>query len=383
VRAVAALGRATYMPIELKDWYKAWNIYRTGNMHSEAVAQFAMSKDSNLIGLWQDVNNRTYKVGKSRFFIVTRPRKREIVEPAVRDRIAQTLVIMKLESLVEERLIEDSYNCRKGKGVLHGIERVSQMIREASHGYTEDVWVLTFDIKSFFWSLDISVLWKKWEEVLEGYRGKDKDDIYWLMRLFVWYRAEDNAILISPKKSWADFPPDKSLFNTGGTHGMAPGSVISQWSGNLMLADFGRVMRDKYGYFANFMDDGIVIGSKGKCLDAICFARKELRKIGLLLHPKKVYIQPYYHGVKWTGAVIKKSRTYISNSTVGNCYKMLECDDDDKMFQCRINSYLGMMMHFNSYNIKRKIARRIPAERWDNIYMTNHLNSVKLKKKRI
>lgn len=98
----------------------------------------------------------------------------------------------------------------------------------------------------------------------------------------------------------------------------------------------------------------------------------------LTLHPDKIYLQHYSKGVKYLGAVIKPNRIYIANRIKGNFYNSIiryndlsESHKPDKTelqeIQCSINSYLGIMIHYKSYNIRK-------------LYLATYLSSF-LKKK--
>lgn len=50
-------------------------------------------------------------------------------------------------------------------------------------------------------------------------------------------------------------------------------------------------------------------------------------------------------------------------------------------FVSTINSYLGMMRHFSSYNLRCKVMSRIGKEWWQVIYFAGHLEKVVLKKR--
>ena len=54
---------------------------------------------------------------------MTRPKIREVFAADFRDRIVHHLLIRRLEPLFESAFIDDSYNCRKGKGTDYGVKR--------------------------------------------------------------------------------------------------------------------------------------------------------------------------------------------------------------------------------------------------------------------
>lgn len=118
-----------------------------------------------------------------------------------------------------------------------------------------------------------------------------------------------------------------------------------------------------------------------------------LSEHGLSLHPRKIYLQHYTKGVLFIGGMILPGRKYLSNRTVGFCYDAIDrlnrlaagspdyVKTHGEEFVSTINSYLGMMRHFFSYNLRCKVMSRIGKEWWQVIYFAGHLEKVVLKKR--
>lgn len=89
--------------------------------------------------------------------------------------------------------------------------------------------------------------------------------------------------------------------------------------------------------------------------------------------------------------MILPGRKYLSNRTVGFCYDAIDrlnrlaagspdyVKTHGEEFVSTINSYLGMMRHFSSYNLRCKVMSRIGKEWWQVIYFAGHLEKVVLK----
>lgn len=56
--------------------------------------------------------------------MVHRPKLREVFAADFRDRIIHHIIMQRLEPLFEKFFIEDTFNCRKGKGVLYGVHKL-------------------------------------------------------------------------------------------------------------------------------------------------------------------------------------------------------------------------------------------------------------------
>ena len=117
------------MEIPLEDFFKAYYDCRKHKRSTFNALQFEINYEENLVQLYQEVNSKTYKIGKSICFLIKRPKLREVFAADFRDRIIHHVIMQRLEPLFENDFIEDTYNCRKGKGVLYGVKRVHEMIK--------------------------------------------------------------------------------------------------------------------------------------------------------------------------------------------------------------------------------------------------------------
>ena len=79
--------------------------------------------------------------------------------------------------------------------------------------------------------------------------------------------------------------------------------------------------------------------------------------LGLKLHPYKTRIYNAYYGIKFLGAYVKPFRTYISSSTFKRIKTRINnCEiNDNKHLQSSINSFLGVLSHYDSYCLRRVV----------------------------
>lgn len=73
-----------------------------------------------------------YTPSASTAFIVNKPVKREIFAANFRDRVVHHFLFNQVEPWWDKRFIADNYSCRKQKGTLYGIKRLSKHLRSAS-----------------------------------------------------------------------------------------------------------------------------------------------------------------------------------------------------------------------------------------------------------
>ena len=161
--------------IELADLFEAYADCRKNKRNTMNALSFELDYEKELIALWQEINNGTYSPGRSIAFIINKPVKREIFAADFRDRIVHHLLINKLNPIFERLFIYDSYACRKGRGTHFGIQRLNRFIRQCSHNYTKDCYVLRLDIRGFFMAIDKQILWAKLCELITNqYQNPDK-----------------------------------------------------------------------------------------------------------------------------------------------------------------------------------------------------------------
>jgi hypothetical protein len=96
----------------------------------------------------------------------------------------------------------------------------------------------------------------------------------------------------------------------------------------------------------------------------------------------KIYLQHFSKGVKYLGSVIKPHRIYIANRTRGNFYATIEKQnqivrdhkpirEEQEKFLSSMNSYLGIMKHYKSYNLrKRMLFKNLSAWWWNYTYLS-------------
>lgn len=114
----------------------------SGNISKNCQVRFERDLSRNLILLYAEVRDRTYRPERSMCFIIKDPVQREVFAASFRDRIIHHYLYNQLEPVFEPAFIYDSYSCRKGKGTLFGIERLEHHIRSCSENYHKQCFAL-------------------------------------------------------------------------------------------------------------------------------------------------------------------------------------------------------------------------------------------------
>ena len=378
--------------IDFETILEAYLDCRKRKRSTVGATEFELNYVHNLVELMNEVNSRQYRIGKSICFVVRYPRYREVFAGEFRDRIIHHYIALRLEPLFEQIFCDRTYNCRKGKGQLAGVTQLAEDIRDESENYTKDAYVMKVDLKGFFMSIIKSKLARMVDDfIVEYYKGDDKEDLRWLCNLVVIHRPELNCERRSPLWMWNFIPKEKSLFTNGEDRGIAIGNLFAQLFANFLLNTIDWKIDAVCVRHNRYVDDiSFVSKDKKKLLSIIPMLRIELGKLGLRLNEKKFYLQHYSKGVQFTGAVIKPDRIYVANHTInsfafaverlGKAAEMGMIDDINKNI-ASVNSYLGIMSHYNEYATKRRITAKLPQKFYEYCYIEGHFDVVKLKYK--
>ena len=199
--------------IEFDELLEAYFRCRKNKRRTHNALAFELDYEANLVTLWNEINDGTYRPGKSIAFIVNEPVKREIFAANFRDRIVHHLIISKLNPLFESAFIYDSYACRTGKGTLFGIKRLERFIRKASANYSQEAYVLKLDIRGFFMHINVEILYAKLVEFIhQRYVGPDKELLISLTNVVLFNNPSQNCVIKGARSGWDGLPHDKSLF---------------------------------------------------------------------------------------------------------------------------------------------------------------------------
>ena len=158
---------------------------------------------------------------------------------------------------------------------------------------------------------------------------------------------------------------------------------------NFYMTTFDKWMHEKYGgNYGRYVDDFNFIGQDVKAMwHDISEIRVFLKEnLGLNLHPKKLYIQHYRKGCKFIGTVVKGELMYVSNRTVANFidtvrkFNMLAERNPDytkenaEHFVSSLISYFGLLGHYQSYAIRRKVANMISSKWFEVMFISGHFD---------
>jgi RNA-directed DNA polymerase len=232
----------------------------------QSIEAFETDLKNNLYKIWNRMSSGSYLPPPVRLVEIPKATGglRPLGIPTVADRVAQMVVKMHLEPIVEPCFHDDSYGYRPGKSALDAVATARQRCWRSD-------WVIDLDIKGFFDNLDHDL-------VMKAVRHHDKTP-WVLLYIERWLKA--------PVQRQDGSQQER-------TKGSPQGAVVSPLLANLFLHHaFDTWMRRNYPdiQFERYADD-VIVHAKSKAaaeqlLEAI---RTRLTECGLELHPEKTKI---------------------------------------------------------------------------------------------
>lgn len=387
VRAVqhssAIFGRAFYfsniMTLTrerlLIDLYIAYEDAARHKHKMSYVQKFEKHLNQNIEALCDELLERRYEAQPSHCFIIEYPKKREVFAAMFKDRIVHHLYFNYTHEIFERTFIADSYSCIKGRGTHYGINRLAQHIRQESDNWQRQCYAMNLDIRGYFMHinrnrlLEISVETLKrmathkvsvhssetWADV------RDIDFLLWLTEQIVMLDPKTSCVIVGDKSDWDGLDRNKSLFWTDEGCGLPIGNLTSQLFSNVYLNEFDQFMKRELHckYYGRYVDDSFVVSCDRQWMLSLVPRIDEFlqSRLGLKLHRGKTHVVDVRNGIEFLGAFIKPYRIYISNKTVARMRQTLrDLNTRDKIHTAfSVNSYLGVLSHSSSYNLRKRI----------------------------
>jgi hypothetical protein len=247
-------------------------------------------------------------------------------------------------------------------------------------------------------AMNRELLFKKVKNTLTSKRDQlevDFDLLMGLLEKVIYNDPTKNCIIKGRKTDWKGLPKSKSLFYSKRGCGLPIGNLTSQLFGNVYMNEFDHfVKRDlAIKYYGRYVDDFILVYPNREYLKQITGTIKEYLYVNLELelHPNKVYLQHFSKGVSYLGAYIKPHRIYISNRTKNNFYESIKkqstiainhkpTKEDKNNFISSMNSYLGVLNHYRTYKLRKKmIFKNMSVWWWNHVYLTGGIRKFNIK----
>jgi hypothetical protein len=317
--------------------------------------KFETNLERNIMDLYRDLIDGSYRPGTSICFVVTRPKPREVWAADFRDRVVHHLLYNRIADRFHRSFITDSCACIPGRGTLYGAKRLEHKIRSITQNWSQRAYYLKLDLANFFVSIDKNIL----RDLLA--RKIAEPWVMCLAETILFHDPRENVQIKGASKLLALIPPHKSLFNQPAHLGLPIGNLSSQFFANVYLDALDQHIKHRIGakHYIRYVDDMILLHKSPEWLNAAaaeisCFVQDRL---GMALNPRKTILQPIDRGVDFVGQIIKPWRRVTRKTTLENAAAALAGKSGEDLMMSA-NSYLGLLRQASSsHNSRARLSR--------------------------
>lgn len=354
---------------------RAYYDCRTRKRRSLSALGFECDLENNLYQLKSNLQKRAYQPDRSVYFVVTKPKPREIFAAEFTDRITHHLLINQIEALWEKRIfLPCSCACRKNKGHHYGMRYLYHLSKKYRY-------FGQFDLSNFFSSINREILFKLVKNVVNKQARPSwwKEDVLWLTKVIIdtdptadyFYKGDPSLKKLVPEQ--------KSLFNQDPGVGLPIGNLSSQFLANVYLHELDEYVTKTLGFngFVRYVDDFVLLSnSKAKIIKARSQIEQFLQNtLAMTLHPKKQQIQPTSHGIPFVGYFIKPTGVTVRSNVV-KAVKNKLYDFSKSTNSCpeelivSLNSYYGHFRQARSFRLRRHLFQKhLPKKLWPKFWI--------------
>jgi len=339
----------------LENILTCWDEFKKGKSKKYDVMEFERYLEDNIFKLHSELDSLTYRYDPYVKFDIYDPKHRIIHKAEVKDRLVHHIVFKELYKIFNPTFIYHSYSSRDNKGTHLAVKNLSNVLRKASHNYTQPVYVLKCDIKKFFHSVSHQKLF----EIIKN-RVKDPKFL-WL----VW------QIISSFSTPMENFPQRELKENFSKTKGLPIGNLTSQIFANMFLDKFDWFIKKqlRIKHYFRYADDFVIINQDREYLKGLIVLIKDFlnKKLDLKLHPQKIEVRKFSQGVDFLGYVIlpycitlrTKTKKRMFRKIKENKLKLNQNLISRNSFEQSLQSYYGILKHCSSHKLKRELDRFI------------------------
>lgn len=339
-----------------EELFQAYYDCRRNKRNTPAQRQFELRLERNLMRLLHELNGGTYRIGRSIAFVVSYPKWREVWAAQFRDRVVHHVIYNRIAEHFYRRFIHDSYACIPGRGALLGVERIHRFMRQASENWQRPAHFLQADLANFFVSIDKEILFAQLcRHVTDGETRE-------LVAQVLFHDPTYNPVINSPPWKFRHVPRHKSLFHSRGK-GLPIGNLSSQFFANVYLDALDQFVKRemRVRWYGRYVDDVVLIGHDPSELNAAFEAMQRFvqERLALRFHPHKTQRNTVDRGINFCGYVMKPHRRYVRRRSTNAMREVAHGQErytDPAAWAARMNSYLGLCQHANTYRLRRQIA---------------------------
>ena len=336
---------------------------------SEGVRIFDEHRNKNLIALKAQLLSGIYRPGASTCFIVTKPSVREVFAADFRDRVVHHVLVRVIEPRFEKRFIQNSYACRKGKGIHRALKDVRRDIRRVTKNNTLPAFFMHLDVSGFFMSIKKDILFALLQKQVKN------STLRALAQKIIFHDPTTCFIYRGDPRLQKLVPPHKSLFSVPKGQGLPIGNLTSQFFANVYLNELDQFVKHtlQVAHYFRYADDVLILAKTREELpllrDKIAIFLKD--HLALSLNTQKTKIGALKDGVDWLGYVVHPTHTLVrkrivraAKQKIAGFEKMLASLDEAPSNALRIqiaasiNSYFGFFSHADTFKLRTHLYEK-------------------------
>lgn len=311
---------------------------KKGKMSRYEVLDFEFNLENYIVNLVEKIRNNQYRLGQYREFKIYEPKERIIKALPYIDRVVHQWYIHEfIKPYIVPKLIKDTYACFDGRGTHKAVAMVQKYMRIMKRE-NKEYYILKMDIKKFFYNIDHEIL----------------------MNILIKYIKDKKLLAFTALM----------IFNDNEKIGIPIGNYTSQYFANIYLNELDQFIKHEFKikYYVRYMDDFVLL-VKDKETAKVVYDKIKLfleNKLKLSLNHKSRYY-PSALGVNFCGYRIWSTHRLVRTRCKQKIKKKIKNWDklnkegklDRKHIVLSFNSWLGHVKHANSYNLVKKIKRKL------------------------
>lgn len=359
---------------EVFSWEHLYNsalLCKNNVMWKASVQNYMRNLEYNVSETFYLLKVNDFKFNNSyEFYTYERGKLRYIKSIRIRERVVQkVLCLYCLNPLFQPKFIYDNSASTKNKGLTFTFNRVKRMLCRHYKKYKTDGYVLLFDFKNYFGSINHNY-------VMQMIAKEIKDER--LLKII-----QDAIKVYTTNQKYQDI-------------GIGLGSELSQFVALLFANSIDHLIKDdmRIKNYIRYMDDGMVISnSKEELHKVLQLIISQSQKLGLNLNLNKTHIVPISKGFTF----LKKKISLQSNGSVTmnitrssvtrmrrKLKKLKQMLIDGRITIKEVEgayvSWRGFAQHFDSYNTVQNM-NKLYKELFGYVPMSKKLKKKKYKKK--
>lgn len=313
---------------------------RRTKRNTGAALAFELNLESNLRRLHDELASGTYTPGRSKCFVITRPKPREVWAAEFRDRIVHHLLYNRIGPRFERSFIADSCACIEGRGTLYAARRLEAKVRSITQNWSRTAHYLKCDLANFFVSID--------KRILLGLLLAKIPEPSWrvLTELVLMHDPRADFVYRGDPAMMERVPQHKRLMGQPPHLGLPIGNLSSQFFANVFLDVLDQRAKHVLGarHYIRYVDDFVFLHESPTRLNEMLADVTEFlpARLGVRINPRKTILQPIARGIDFVGQVVRPWHRTTRKRTRNEALRRVEVVVPEELMPVA-NSYFGLM----------------------------------------